>query len=469
MQRILLILVHLLILGQSGFAQQTINGAIMHDGMQRTYILYVPDSYQAGEPSPLVFNFHGYTSNANNQMFYGDFRSIADTAGFLIVHPMGTNDGNGQPFWNAGFGANVDDVGFTIALIDHLADNYAVDLDRIYSTGMSNGGYMSFTLACELSNRFAAIASVTGSMVSAQLLIPGLCTPVHPTPAISIHGTADATVPYNGNAGSASIPDVLNYWVNFNQCDADPLITQLPDINMNDGSTVEHIVYAGGRNGSTVEHYKIFNGGHTWPGTFFNSAGTNQDFNASLKIWEFFRRYSLDKLNELDEDEDGYTSSEDCDDTNADVNPGATEIPYNSLDDDCNPETPDDDLDGDGFDMAMDCDDENSTINPDAEEIPNNGIDEDCDGEDLVTGIYSANGFTFKIFPNPAINRIYISTREKSDLSIRIFDLLGGLVYSSSFKEYIDVERFEKGTYLLEITNLQNGAISISKFLKVNN
>ena len=146
-------------------SQQTINASITHGGLQRDYILYVPTSYSAATSAPLVFNFHGYTSNANEQMWYGDFRPIADTAGFIIVHPNGTLDNSGTSHWNVGWGGStVDDIGFTESLIDNLSATYNIDNNRIYSTGMSNGGFMSYQLACELSDRIAAIASVTGSM-----------------------------------------------------------------------------------------------------------------------------------------------------------------------------------------------------------------------------------------------------------------------------------------------------------------
>ena len=178
-------------------AQQTIEDTIMYDGRMRTFILYVPESYQADVPAPLVLNFHGYTSNNLEQMFYGDFRPIADTAGFLIVHPMGTVDLLGNTHWNVGWGSStVDDVGFTNALLDTLSAEYNINQDRIYSTGMSNGGFMSYRLACELSNRIAAIASVTGAMT---INTPSTCSPEHPMPVMEIHGTADSTVPYNGN------------------------------------------------------------------------------------------------------------------------------------------------------------------------------------------------------------------------------------------------------------------------------
>jgi len=278
--------------GMHSYGQQTIYDTIVHDNLQRSFILYVPDSYVQGTATPLVINFHGYTSNAFEQMFYGDFRPVADTAGFLLVHPMGTLDGSGNPYWNSNWGGEVDDIGFTEALIDSLASEYSVNLDRVFSTGMSNGGFMSYTLACELSHRIAAIASVTGTM---NLNQSNTCNPVHPTPIMEIHGTADFVVPYNGNFFMESIENTLNYWVGFNTCNAIPIVTPMPDINQNDGCTAEYYRYPDGANGVEVEHYKIINGGHTWPGSPFpsGSGNTNQDINASAKIWGFFTQYDI--------------------------------------------------------------------------------------------------------------------------------------------------------------------------------
>jgi polyhydroxybutyrate depolymerase len=276
----------------SGFAaaQQTINGSITHDGLTRTYILYVPASYTPGTPVPLVFNFHGYTSNSSEQMFYADFRPIADTANFILVHPMGTLDGSNQPYWNAGFGGAVDDLGFTSALIDSLSAQYSINPNRIYSTGMSNGGFMSYYLACELSDRIAAIASVTGTMAIGSQLT---CSAQHPTPVMEIHGTADGTVPYTGNSTMIAIPSVMDFWVNFNNCSATPVTTPVTNTSTTDGCTAEHSIWTGGDNGVEVEHYKIVGGGHTWPGAPVVIGVTNYDINASKLIWIFFSKYDL--------------------------------------------------------------------------------------------------------------------------------------------------------------------------------
>lgn len=274
------------------FAGETINGSIQHDGLEREYILYVPDIYTGTIPVPLILNFHGYGSNAFQQMNYGDFRSIADAEGCLVAHPQGTLF-EGTTHWNVGgwtAGSTADDVGFTAALIDALSTDYAIDPDRIYATGMSNGGYMSFLLACQLGNRIAAIASVTGSMTPETYMD---CLPEHPMPVLQMHGTGDTVVPYTGASWTKSIDDVLAFWVSENNCNNPPETTMLPDSDPNDGSTVERIVYSDGSNGVSVVHFKIFGGDHAWPGTAFGGPGTNYDIDASDEIWTFFSRYDI--------------------------------------------------------------------------------------------------------------------------------------------------------------------------------
>ncbi|MFK7923959.1 MAG: PHB depolymerase family esterase [Bacteroidia bacterium] len=284
----------LLILGQLQ-AQQFIDTSFVHQSLTRDYIIYVPANYDSASPMPLVLNFHGYGSNAGEQIFYGDFKPIADTAGFLIVSPNGTRDATNTTHWNVGWGgSNVDDLSFTNALIDTLIAHYNVDPNRVYSTGMSNGGFMSHMLACELSNRIAAIASVTGSMTDAKL---SACNPQHPMPMMQIHGTGDLVVPYAGQSPwTTAVDSVVDYWLNINQCQLPAIETDLPDINPTDGSTVRHYQYLNGTSGATVELYKVFNGGHTWPNNQYVTNGTNFDFDASLAIWQFFAQYDLNGL-----------------------------------------------------------------------------------------------------------------------------------------------------------------------------
>ena len=274
-------------------SQNTVESSFNFEGLNRTYRLYVPASYSPQQSVPLVINLHGYGSNNLEQEQYGDFRPIADTAGFLVVHPNGTLDFNNVMHWNTFGTSTVNDVGFLSALIDTLASHYQIDLSRVYSTGMSNGGFMSYSLACSLSGKIAAVASVTGTMTTPNFLT---CNPGRPIPVMHIHGTADATVPYNGNAFFVSVPSIVSNWVAVNQCNPEAVFNQLPDIDNTDGCTAEHYLYADGEAGVAVEHYKIIGGGHSWPGAPVNINITNMDFSASKVIWQFFKKFNLSGL-----------------------------------------------------------------------------------------------------------------------------------------------------------------------------
>ena len=288
MKKIIALLIYLPILT---FGQQTINGSIIHNGLQRDYIIHVPSSYNVNTPIPLVFCFHGYTSSASTIMSYSNFNYVSDTAGFIVVYPQGTLL-QGSTHWNVGgwtTGSTIDDVGFTESLLDFISNTYTIDDTRVYSTGMSNGGYMSFLLACQLSDKIAAIASVTGSMTPQTY---NTCNPQHPTPVLQIHGTNDQTVPYIGDpTWTESIDDVLQYWVTYNNCNTTPTITDMSDINMFDGSTAEHIVHSEGDNSTTTEHFKIYNGDHDWPGVW-----GNMDIHASAEVWKFLSKYDINGL-----------------------------------------------------------------------------------------------------------------------------------------------------------------------------
>ncbi len=288
MKKLLLIL---LCLPMIGFGQQTLNKSIIHDNMQRDYIIHIPSSYNVNTPIPLVFCFHGYTSNASTVMSYTNFNYISDTAGFIVVYPQGTLF-QGTTHWNIGgwtTGSTTDDVGFSISLLDSISNEYNIDDTRVYSTGMSNGGYMSFLLACQASDKIAAIASVTGSMTPQTY---NACNPQHPTPILQIHGTSDQTVPYIGDpTWTESIYDVLQYWADYNNCNLIADTTIIPDLVLGDWSTAEHIVFDGGENSITTEHFRIYGGDHDWPGVW-----GNMDIHASTEIWKFFSRYDINGL-----------------------------------------------------------------------------------------------------------------------------------------------------------------------------
>lgn len=269
---------------------QTITGSIQHDGIQRNYRLHLPTNLPAGSHPPLVFNLHGFTSNAQQQELYSGMNAVADTAGFIICYP----DGIGNA-WNVGVpgGSTADDVGFIAALIDKFHAENGIDLERVYSCGMSNGGFFSYRLACEMGDRIAAIASVTGSMTTAQL---DACDPVRPMPVLEIHGDADLIVNYNGGNGTAPIPDVFDFWVAQNACDGTFDAENFPDAVPGDQATAKFVAHRQCAEGVEVILITILNGGHTWPGATptFIFGPTCQDLNASHEIWNFFRRFKLD-------------------------------------------------------------------------------------------------------------------------------------------------------------------------------
>ncbi len=247
-----------------------------YDGLLRTYVVYTPTDYNPEISYPLVFNLHGLGSNALEQEYYSGFDFVADTAGIIMVYPNGVDNE-----WNIFSVNGVDDVGFISALIDTMAANYNIDQDRVYSTGMSMGGFMSHRLACELENRIAAIASVAGVLAFSP------CEPSRPMPVMQIHGTSDDVVPY------AYVEATIAHWTSYDNCPADPVITELPDIDTTDGCTVTLSTYGLCDDSTEVRLYTINGGGHTWPGATVLIGVTDMDINASVEIWNFFRKYRL--------------------------------------------------------------------------------------------------------------------------------------------------------------------------------
>ena len=152
---------------------------------------------------------------------------------------------------------------------------------------MSNGGYMSYQLACHMSDKIAAVASVSGAM-STQT--QSNCNPTRPMPILEIHGTADSILNYD------QILIDIEYWRDFNNCNFIPDIAVVPNIDSSDSSSVEHIIYNNGDNGVTTELFKINNGGHTWPGSIISVGLTNFDIDASFEIWQFFSKYDINGL-----------------------------------------------------------------------------------------------------------------------------------------------------------------------------
>lgn len=259
---------------------------ITFQGLDRDFIVYIPDSYEHISKSAVVFVFHGFGGSNDQIMFNSDINSIAERENFIVVYPQGSSF-FGYPHWNVGGWTNsssVDDVGLIDFLIELISQEYNINHDRIYATGMSNGGFFSFLLGCQLSEKFAAVASVTGSMTNETF---NECNPQREVPVLQIHGTDDSIVTYNGNSaiGSIGVSQVLSYWSSNNYCSTNPEVSDITDSNPNDNIHVQRFLFDGGINGSVVEHYKIYGGEHVW----FNY----EDINSSELIWEFFSNHDI--------------------------------------------------------------------------------------------------------------------------------------------------------------------------------
>ena len=257
-----------------------------HDNVNRNYLIYIPDSYDSEIDYPLMFLFHGFGGIASQFINTADMRDLAESNNFIVVYPQGLDLAGTGSHWNcsnpsADNKSDVDDIGFIENLIDQLIVDYPViDSKRIYAAGYSNGGFMSYYLGCN-SKKFAAIGSVAGTMLDDSYQS---CNASFPTAMINIHGTDDFDVPYDGNIYYPSIPDVVDWWKNFNNTPNEDLLTN------QDGSIEQYIYYndAGDR---YVEHIKIIGGGHYWDDKL-NYNGTN----TSGLIWGFVSNYNIDGI-----------------------------------------------------------------------------------------------------------------------------------------------------------------------------
>jgi polyhydroxybutyrate depolymerase len=273
---------------------QTIEtGTLEFDGKEREYMVFIPDNYTDANVFPLVIYLHSYGWSAQKGMDYTQLNQVGNIYDFVIAYPSASNNWNSGIEDNSGWPTpDINDVGYIDALIDNLSERYRIDLQRIYAAGYSNGGFMAYKLACQLSHRIAAIASV-GGVISTS--VEANCDPLHAMPVLEIHGTEDPWVPLEGDTGWLSVDQTLGYWSSLNRC-SNSDTTILPDSNPTDGCTVEKISFTSCTDNSSVVYYRVINGGHTWPGAGppgFSAGKTDQDFSAGEEIWAFFKDYRL--------------------------------------------------------------------------------------------------------------------------------------------------------------------------------
>ena len=253
------------------------------NGTSRSYHFYKPDNLPAN--APLVMVLHGYDQDNNFPWDHYEMNDVADAEGFAVCYPLGSPTDGDTIHWNANLTAgSVNDTQFLVDLADELQEIHDLDPNRTFSCGMSNGGFMSYTLACDAAGTFRAIASVAGTMSGATW---ENCDPSTPTSVLHIHGTADRVIPDDGDfesehgfEGAPGVATVVAWWADRNSCD--PADT----VMFTDNTTAFY--YRNGTGGNEVWYLSTMNNGHRWPGQTFEPGNDQAGYNASEVIWEFF-------------------------------------------------------------------------------------------------------------------------------------------------------------------------------------
>jgi polyhydroxybutyrate depolymerase len=263
----------------------------------RKYLLNLPPTYDAGSNFPLVVALHGFGGTASQMEQDYKLTAKSNQAQFVIVYPEGTKS-NGPlklQSWNAGTccddaaNQNVDDVGFISQLIQKLVQQFKINPKKVYVTGMSNGAMMTYRLACEIPSQIAAIAPVSGTLLTRQP-----CQPSRPVPVLHIHSAIDTKVPYKGGVGLANyyfppVDSALHVWAAINGCSTSPRVVF-------DSTLYTKSQYVSCAAGTTVELNLTKDGGHSWPGGLQPRPGADpvsKAFDATDMIWDFFQQYQL--------------------------------------------------------------------------------------------------------------------------------------------------------------------------------
>ena len=277
---------------------------LQFDGYERNYIVHLPPVAKMQKPIPLLFNLHGGggTAKGTPGLTFGRFNTLADRDGFIVVYPNAVNKN-----WNDGrklenvlaWKEDIDDVGFIKAIVNELKQKYKIDASRIFTTGMSNGGFMSSRLLCDRADIFRGGAILTASLSKDYL---PKCNPEKPVAVMVMNGTDDPLVPYDGGMVKVfrktrgeivSTDDYVDFWKTKNGCELKQDKVDLPD-TVDDGTTVSVTKYSDCKEEGALVLYTVNGGGHTWPGgKQYLGKGligkTNRDIVACDVIWDFFK------------------------------------------------------------------------------------------------------------------------------------------------------------------------------------
>jgi polyhydroxybutyrate depolymerase len=280
----------------AGNASRAQDSSFTFDGRERTYRVHLPPAYSDAPDSvfSLIMALHGGLGSASNLEDQSQLSAKADTAEhpFIVVYPEGVKNLLGIRTWNAGRccgyarDENVDDVGFIDALIDTLKSHYRVDPDRVYATGISNGGMLAYRLAVDLAGRIAAVAPVAATGV-----LNGVWRPVRPVPVIHFHSLVDDNVPIEGGVGDG----LSDHW----NSPVDSVLTVLSELNactmpgiwrIDDPDAYYWRSWTGCSENAELQLYVSYDGGHSWPGGHGTVVGDppSQAVSADDLMWAFF-------------------------------------------------------------------------------------------------------------------------------------------------------------------------------------
>ena len=279
---------------------------VIHEGVEREYIIHVPENLT--EDFPIVFVIHGYTGSAEGIAAYTGMNNIAEREGFIAVYPQGTIDSNGNTFFNVGYEFNddspINDVSFIRELVRSISQEFNLKRKKAFATGMSNGGDMSYLLACTSSDLFKAVAPVAG------VLMKGLkdsCELSSPVPIFEIHGTADKISLFEGDLNNEGgwgayydLPSTIDFFAERYQL-TNKSVKQMTSKE----SGADYDIFFERHWADDLEEevwmYRIEDGRHVWPGiklnwwdnplAWFYFGSGNEDINASEEVWAFFKKY----------------------------------------------------------------------------------------------------------------------------------------------------------------------------------
>ena len=274
-------------------AGKIINCTVTYNGLNRQFSYYLPSSYSSeSEDLPLLISLHGGDDTSEANISYTGFSDLAEENEFIALFPQGSvAEDKGSTGWFTGTcdTSEVCDLGYIDFILDSLSSeiNLNIDLDRIYATGFSNGAFMAYSLACNLSERIAGIAAVSGSMDIGSI---SSCNPIHTMPVLHIHGDADLQIPIDGSEYHENVEDVINFWKEFNECTKVSILDG-SDKNF-DGNAWRTNIYSECLNNVNVEYVVLSGFDHNWPYFQVNSF-SNSDIDGSSLIWSFLSRFDI--------------------------------------------------------------------------------------------------------------------------------------------------------------------------------